>query len=382
MKWVQEKICLMTCNNPFDGGSMASELAGALSVEEDQQGVEPPVQSGKKLVCRTGPDHSQAWRRLVQVLFLILNVLIGLQFILFVRYFESGGRSLRVARPPGVEGWLPIAGLMNLRYFLATGQIPFIHPAAMFLLVAFLIISFLFRKAFCSWLCPIGTLSEALWKLGQKVLKRNWSFPRWIDLPLRGLKYLLLIFFIYAIGGMSAGAIEAFLSSPYGLVADLKMLHFFRNLSITTAITIGVLLILSIFLQNFWCRYLCPYGALTGIASLFSPAKIVRNEQRCIDCGKCTRACPALLKVDKLPCVRSAECTGCLECVTVCPAEGALQLSFWRKRRLQAWMMAAGLAIVFFGIVGFAKWNKTWDSIIPASTYEQLIPRLDSLSHP
>jgi polyferredoxin len=333
-----------------------------------------------KLIHKITPDRSQALRRLVQSLFLALNVWLGIQFVLFVRYFESGGKSIHVSRPPGVEGWLPISGLMNLKYLLSTGSIPLIHPAAMFLLVAFLAISILFRKAFCSWLCPIGTISEALWKLGKK--PRNWTIPRSVDLPLSSLKYLLLALFVYAVGGMSAMSIEAFQSSPYGLVADVKMLHFFRFLSGTSAITIAALIVLSIFFKNFWCRYLCPYGALVGVASIFSPAKIFRNKQRCIDCAKCTQACPSLLKVDELVSVRSAECTGCLECVAVCPAEGALQMSFVRKYRLSPWVLAAGLTIVFLGIVGYAKWNGTWGSDIPDSTYEQLIPQLDNLSHP
>jgi polyferredoxin len=361
---------------------MASELKDALPIDGGERRMELQHPTNKRLVCRRTPDHAQAWRRGAQILFLALNVLIGLQFILFVRYFESGGQSLRVSRPPGVEGWLPIAGLMNLKYFLATGHIPAIHPAAMLLLAAFLIMSILFRKAFCGWLCPIGTVSEALWKLGRLVLKRNWSLPRWLDIPLRGLKYLLLALFVYAVGGMSVAAIDSFQSSPYGLVADVKMLRFFLHLSVTGATVIGALLVLSLFVQNFWCRYLCPYGALMGIASLFSPAKISRDAQRCIDCGKCTQACPALLKVDKLACVHSAECTGCLECVTACPAEGALQMSIWSKRRLPAWMLAAGMAVIFFAIVGFAKWNKTWAGNIPDSVYEVFIPELDSLSHP
>jgi polyferredoxin len=331
---------------------------------------------------RVNPDRSLIWRRGVQILFIILNLGIGLQFILFVRYFESGGVTFHISRPPGVEGWLPIAGLMNLKYLLVTGQVPSIHPAAMFLLIAFLLVSLLFRKAFCSWICPIGTISEALWKLGRKLLKKNWRFPRWIDVPLRSLKYLLLALFIYAIGGMSAMAIQAFVLSPYGLVADVKMLHFFRNLSGMSAIVLAVLLVLSVFFQNFWCRYLCPYGALTGIAALFSPAKIYRDTSRCIDCGKCTGVCPSLLKVDKGIHIRSAECTGCMDCVTVCPAEGALQMSFWNKRPFTTWMMAAGLIAIFFIIVGFAKWNQTWDSNIPDATYERLIPELDQLSHP
>jgi len=92
----------------------------------------------------------------MQMAFLALNVWIGIQFYLFVRYYETGGGSLLVARPPGVEGWLPIASLMNLKVLLATGGIPKLHPAGMFLLIAFLAMSWIFRKSFCGWLCPVG----------------------------------------------------------------------------------------------------------------------------------------------------------------------------------------------------------------------------------
>jgi polyferredoxin len=335
-----------------------------------------------KLVHRAIQDHSQAWRRLVQGLFLLLNIWIGIRFVLFVRYFETGMHSMHISRPPGVEGWLPIAGLMNMKYFLSTGHIPFLHPAAMFLFVSFLAISIAFRKAFCSWLCPIGTILEGLWKLGRKLLKNNWILPPWIDRPLRSMKYILLALFIYAVTGMTASAIAAFLLSPYGLVVDVKMLYFFQHLSETGIIVLTALTILSILIQNFWCRYLCPYGALMGLAALYSPAKIHRNGNHCIDCAQCTKACPALLKVGQLVDIRSAECTGCLECVAVCPAEGALQMSFGRKRRVAPWAIAAGLAILFLGTVGFAKWKGAWHSDIPDSTYEQLIPQLDQLSHP
>jgi hypothetical protein len=68
----------------------------------------------KKLIRRAGPDRSQLLRRLVQTAFLALNVWIATEFLLFVRYYESGGRTAFASRPPGVEGWLPIAALMNL----------------------------------------------------------------------------------------------------------------------------------------------------------------------------------------------------------------------------------------------------------------------------
>src|SRR5689334_12862031 len=99
--------------------------------------AEPPIARRKKLLKRAGIDRSQALRRAVQLVFFALNVWIGVEFYLFVRYYETGGQSVFAARPSGVEGWLPIASMMNLKVFLATGQVPRMHPAGMFLLVAF-----------------------------------------------------------------------------------------------------------------------------------------------------------------------------------------------------------------------------------------------------
>jgi polyferredoxin len=336
----------------------------------------------KKLVRRPGRDYSQALRRMTQGVFVAVNAYLALEFYLFVRQFESGGVTTSISRPAGVEGWLPIAGMMNLKYFMLTGRIPGIHPAAMVLLFAFLLISFVFRKAFCGWLCPVGTLSEALWKLGRRMFKRSWALPRWLDIPLRGLKYLLLAFFIYAVAGLSAEAINAFLSSPYGLVADVKMLNFFRHMGRTAAITLSALAVLSLVYQNFWCRFLCPYGALMGLTSLFSPARIRRSEPQCIDCGKCARACPSLLSVDQLINIRSAECTACLECVAVCPAKGALEFSLPAKRRLPAWSVAAGIALLFLSIVGYAKWQGAWESRIPDAVYREYVPIASQFQHP
>jgi len=341
----------------------------------------------KKLVRRTDKDYSQALRRSFQFGFLLLNVYLGSVFYVWVRHYESGMQTRAVMRPAGVEGWLPIAGLMNLKYFLATGHVPAVHPAAMFLLITFLAMAFLFRKAFCGWLCPIGTLSEYLWLAGRKLFGRNFHLPRWLDIPLRGLKYLLLGFFVWAVSFMSAGAIAAFMRSPYGVIADVKMLNFFRHIGQTGLIVLAVLVIASVFLQNFWCRYLCPYGALLGLASLFSPLRIWRNATACIDCEKCAKACPSVLPVDKLVSIKSAECTGCLECVAVCPAKGALQMAPIAVRRperlgMPAWAMAAGIALLFFGVVGFAKSAGYWNTDLPRSIYLQLVPRADQASHP
>jgi polyferredoxin len=175
-----------------DSELIPETLCGALAatLPPATRGVqkEPKAAAKKKLIRRTDRDYSQALRRGYQLAFLLLNVWLGGQFYLWVRHFETAGQSPYVPRPAGVEGWLPIAGMMNLKYFLVTRHIPALHPAAMFLLVTFLAISFLLRKAFCSWLCPVGTVSEYLGKLGKKLFGRNFHLPRWVDIPLRGLK--------------------------------------------------------------------------------------------------------------------------------------------------------------------------------------------------
>ena len=353
-----------------------------------------PIPNRKKaLVRRFRPDHSQRIRHIVQGLFLLLNGWLGIQFYLWARFFERGGTGLSVTRPSGVEGWLPIAGLMNTKYFFMTGHVPAIHPAAMFLFIGFMLMSLLLKKAFCSWLCPVGTFSEFLWRLGRRVFGRNLHLPRWFDLPLRSFKYILLGLFVAVIGVMSAEALESFMATPYGLVADVKMLNFFRDIGITAAVVIALLGLLSMLVQNFWCRYLCPYGALMGLASLLSPVKIRRDAEACIDCSKCSKACPAGLAVDKLVQIRTVECTACMACVSVCPAQDALQLALaprkaataaerWRRRSLGPLAVCGVLAYIFFGLVLFARATNHWQTNLPQSVYMQLVPHASQLTHP
>src|ERR1022692_248074 len=342
----------------------------------------PIIPARKRLRKRAGREHSQSLRHAMQIAFLALNVWIGIQFYLFVRYYETGGGSLLVARPPGVEGWLPIAALMNLKVLLATGEVPRLHPAGMFLLIAFLAMSWLARKSFCGWLCPVGTVSEYLWRLGRRTFGRNFRLPRRLDIGLRTLKYLLLGLFAYAVSSMSVPAIRAFLEGPYGVLDDVKMLNFFRFLGVTGGLVVALLVVASVFIENFWCRYLCPYGALMGLAALASPLRIRRDTSLCIDCDKCTKACPSALPVAQLITIQSAECTACLQCVAACPAAGALAMTAPSRRRVPAWAIAAVVACLFLGICGYARWSGHWRTDLPEHVYLDLIPRAAEFEHP
>jgi 4Fe-4S binding protein len=217
--------------------NMDRQTPASQEVVQNDQAVTPApakaVKAKKKLVRRADRDYSQLVRRSYQAAFLLLNVWVGAVFYYWMRGLETGTAATVADPPAGVEGRLPIAGLMNLKYFVLTGHVPAIHPAAMFLLITFLAMSVLLRKAFCSWLCPIGTIAEYLGLLREKLFGRNFRIWRWLDIPLRGLKYLLLGFFVWAISSMSATAIASFMQSDYGVVAGVKMLNFFRFLGET-----------------------------------------------------------------------------------------------------------------------------------------------------
>jgi hypothetical protein len=108
----------------------------------------PPRKAKKQLIRRSDVDRSQLYGRSFQRAFFVLNLWLGARFYFWVRQYEAGLIDTNLRRPAGVEGWLPIAGLMNLKYCLLSGNIPLVRPAALFLLLTFLAMALLFRKAF------------------------------------------------------------------------------------------------------------------------------------------------------------------------------------------------------------------------------------------
>ena len=337
--------------------------------------INTPVKSllGKTPVLRL--------RLLVQWGMLGWCLLLGVQLGLFVRHFESGGSAPYYPRFPGVEAFLPIGALVSLKNWIFNGEIDPVHPAALVLFVTFVAMALLTRKSFCSWLCPVGTLEELMWKLGRRIFGRVWHPWNWLDRLLQGLKYLLLLFFVKLILiDMPTAALKGFLAAPYWAIADVKMLHFFTGLGGIPLATILILLVLSLFLRNPWCRYLCPYGALLGLLSWFSPARIRRNPQLCTNCGTCARVCPARLPVDQNLAVLSPECTGCLTCSENCPEPGALCVSWW-KRPLPRWVFPLLVLGVFAGGVASGMLSGHWQTSLAYADYQRLIPLAPLLGH-
>jgi polyferredoxin len=338
----------------------------------------------KEKIIRNKEKPVQRYRFIIQSLFALLCTWIGIEFYFFIHYLELNGATVFYNRPPGVEGFLPISSMMSMYYFFLTGEIHYAHPAGFFIFTAIIITSFVFGKAFCSWLCPIGFISELIGDFGEKIFKKRIKLPKFLDIPLRSLKYLLLSFFIYAIFFlMGRIAIKAFLDSPYNLVADIKMYLFFADISRFSLIVLSILVLLSIIIRNFWCRYLCPYGALLGLVSFLSPNKIKRNPVSCIDCGKCTKACPSLIKVDKLISVLSDECTSCLNCIDVCPVDNTLEVKYIiSNKKVSKKMIAFGVVAIFISITGLGILTGYWQNKMTKEEYIIHYKQIESYGHP
>ena len=317
-------------------------------------------------------------RYAVQIGFFLLTLFIGWRFYQFVQHFEAGGPF--VGRPASVDAFLPIGGLMAFKYFLFTGIVEPVHPAGFVLFVAILGVSLVMKKGFCGWICPVGTLSQYSWMAGEKVFGRNFRIGTFTDIALRSLKYILLGLFILLIGiAMAPNMMLLFMITDYYKVVDVRMMKFFTEMTTLTMWVLIALAALSLLYKNFWCRYLCPYGALLGLLSRLSPFKVRRNEEKCINCHACTKHCPALIEVEQKAVVKSAECFGCMTCVSHCPSAGALDLTLRTGKTVKTvrpWLVPVILIALFYLAIGIGMATDNWQSKIPYEEYQRLIPEV------
>jgi len=148
------------------------------------------------------------------------------------------------------------------------------------------------------------------------------------------------------------------------------MLKFFTDISNTSMIVMIVLLILSIVIPYFWCRYLCPYGAVLSVLSFLSLGKIKHDASFCTDCGRCEKNCPGLIKIRQKKLVHSPECSACLTCIKNCPEKDALTFSFFPGNRAFGQPIIALILVLLFTFgIAFAKITDKWQNKVSKPEY-------------
>ena len=101
------------------------------------------------------------------------------------------------------------------------------------------------------------------------------------------------------------------------------------EVAISALVVLGVVTVLSLFVERPWCRWLCPYGALLGLFNKIRLFPVRRNAKTCIHCKKCDKACPMGIEVSAKGAVRDARCITCHECLSgnACPVENTVTIS-------------------------------------------------------
>jgi len=226
---------------------------------------------------------------------------------------------------PSVHAVCPLGGLENL-WAWAGGQanLQKLFSGTMTLFFFMLIFALVFGRAFCGSVCPFGALQEFIGKISKKKLKA----PKKVDEVSRYIKYFILAF-ITAMAWVTA----TIWVSPYDPWAAFA--HIWSGSGLFGEMGIGFVVLViviaaSLFIDRFFCRYLCPAGAMYGIVSRLSPVKITRED--CSLCGQCSKACPMNIDVSSVKEVKSSECIACGQCVAACPSvKNDLRLTVFGK---------------------------------------------------
>ncbi|SFC93089.1 FMN-binding protein [Clostridium uliginosum] len=187
--------------------------------------------------------------------------------------------------------------------------------------VAVMFLTIIIGRWFCGWICAFGAYNDLIYFISKKVSKRKFRINEKVDSILKYVKYIVLIFIIIVSWTIGSNILES--TSPwdvFGQITDLSTVFssLLIGLVFLILITIG-----AFFIERFFCRYLCPLGAVFSIISRFGITKINKPKADCGKCRACTINCSMGLKLYKVNDDRGGDCINCLKCTEVCPRNNA-----------------------------------------------------------
>lgn len=304
------------------------------------------------------------------------------------------------------EAYCPFGGMQALMSYLYSGSLACSMTTVQIGLgLALFVAVILFAKLFCSNICPIGTITEWFGSLGRK-LRVHITLGGFLDKMLRIVKYALLFITIY----FSVTSSELFCKSfdPYFALVS----GFSSDVVIGYAVPALLLVIAgSFFIRQFWCKYICPLGAVTNIAVyalpaaalvllwvilnaifggaihwiwllggicltgflfeattlcflVFPPLRIVRDAEKCTRCKICDKNCPMGIPISDAEKVQHIDCHLCTDCIAKCPVQGALSINKKWPRWIPAvvTVLLIAVALVISNRFEIPTINERWGS--------------------
>ena len=283
----------------------------------------------------------QLVRRISQVIFFLFFLFL---FFLAAFPYETGIPA---------DLFLRASPLIAVSSFLATKKI----IGTLLIALVILVLSLFLGRYFCGWICPLGTSIDLMDRMIDRTKKkyslskrklRVWKFSILIIIVVAALFSLQFIWFFDPIVIMTRTATTTiyplstlFIEGIFNILLGLGIFQdslfsgydflretilpidplFFQKSVVIGLIFLGILF-LNLFAKRFWCRYLCPLGALFGFFSAFRLTKgIFTADDKCTDCGKCQRECKMDAINDGFRSYSPVECIECMSCIAVCPTD-------------------------------------------------------------
>ena len=296
------------------------------------------------------------------------------------------------------EAYCPMGGLQALATYLANNSLPCSMSSLQVMMGIVLVAAVvLFSKLFCGYICPLGTVQDLIGKarnaIHVKSIKiRNGSSA---DKALRIVKYALVFWIFY----ITVNASELFCKNldPYYAVAT----GFKGEITLWMSIvSISLVVLGSFFIDMFWCRYLCPLGAISNTLKFwiwigvlfgiyyvagvlgadipwavllggfcivgylleifhskpkFQILHVTKDDNLCNNCGLCVKKCPYHIDVKSVHDgkLSHVDCTLCGECVASCSVR-ALNIGISKPRRGKLWKIVP--AVLTVGLIAFGMW--------------------------
>jgi polyferredoxin len=246
-------------------------------------------------------------------------------FVLFV--ILIGITDFRNMKGYEVSLFLEINPLVSVATFLTSWTV----YKGLILSLIIIIGTFVFGRFFCSWICPLGILNQWVSHLFNRRRPVDDYRINYYRLIYRIKYYILTVLLVLAV----FGSLQIGLFDPISFITRSFAVSFFPSINysggdmyikqplfyggVFIAVIFIAILFANRFLTRFWCRVLCPLGALLGVLSSKSLLRIRRDVEKCTDCQKCLRFCHG--GCDPQTELRVSECHVCMNCIEDCPED-------------------------------------------------------------
>lgn len=251
------------------------------------------------------PQQRQTEKKKIHLTQILRHVIQLIALILMPGLFITAFSALRDVWQAVLQGSFTLSGLSSQLLVLAA-----VFPVTM-----------IWGRFFCGYLCSFGAMGDLMGWISSKIRKKPLQMPPKADRVLKFVKYGVLAFLVIAVWtlGMS---IDTSVSpwNVFGVLVTLWKGGNIQSLASVGMVLLALILAGSLLVDRFFCRYLCPLGAVFALVSRIRLFRIFKKQpEACGSCRMCTIHCSMGISLNQTERVKDSECIACFRCVDVCP---------------------------------------------------------------